>query len=842
MAGQSSSPDSQMPADTAGTGAWIGKTISHRYQIDSLLGAGGMGFVYRAIDTNLDTHVVLKVPKRILLENPVFTERFVREIRALVSLSHPHVVKILDVGKHEDVPFAVMQYLPGGDLNDRRQGNGKSYVPMPVRIAMGDWLRQVAGAIDFVHDRGFVHRDIKPGNILFDTYGNAYLGDFGVAKVVTETQSNNDLDALTGEGLVLGTMDYMAPELAKGGKITSAVDQYALAVTIFEILAGRKPFVGRTKELALVARLTTVAPNIQTVFRDVPELMAVVIAKGLSIKPLDRYPNCSQFAEALLAAIPLGEMSEDRSVPASAKLACPSCNAVLTAKAFVIGKSIPCPKCRESIVADDRLTHLMKSVDAAELLKVRTSTVDEKSLVKLPCPKCETVMKIGPEAAGRNAPCPSCGIKLRIAIDRRSLQEVFPSSQVGSETPDSAQETVQGKFPVGATALDVQKQKRESTPVAVPIAVPKIIHSLAPRQPFPDSSSNSSFDNSEYINDILPEFNRSTPLDFSTKRILRFALAGAVLFVVMIICIEAWKLYQKFENTMDEGAPPAKSSVPKPLVPPKPVDSSSIDQKKSATSIVPVPGSVPGSAQRAVETKMQKATNSIGMKFVEIPTGEFMMGEGDDAVAVTLARPFLLGKYEVTQEQFKKVMSLEPWAGEREVQVSASNAASYVNWKEATMFCQRLTESEHENNLLSRSDSYHLPTEAQWEYACRAGTTTVYSFGDDESPLGDFAWFKDNAKNVDEAFAHRVGMKAPNPWGLHDMHGNVWEWCSDWHGEKPSGGTNPVGPERGVIHVIRGGGWGNDPVGCRSAYRGSSVPSNHNGLLGFRVARSQSAE
>lgn len=297
-----------------------------------------------------------------------------------------------------------------------------------------------------MHDRGFVHRDIKPGNILFDTYGNAYLGDFGVAKVVTETQSNNDLDALTGEGLVLGTMDYMAPELAKGGKITSAVDQYALAVTIFEILAGRKPFVGRTKELALVARLTTVAPNIQTVFRDVPELMAVVIAKGLAIKPLDRYPNCSQFAEALLAAIPLGEMSEDRSVPASAKLACPSCNAVLTAKAFVIGKSIPCPKCRESIVADDRLTHLMKSVDAADLLKVRTSTVDEKSLVKLPCPKCETVMKIGPEAAGRNAPCPSCGIKLRIAIDRRSLQEVFPSSQVGSETPDSAQKPFKPSF------------------------------------------------------------------------------------------------------------------------------------------------------------------------------------------------------------------------------------------------------------------------------------------------------------------------------------------------------------------------------------------------------------
>ena len=289
-----------MPADTAGTGAWIGKTISHRYQIDSLLGAGGMGFVYRAIDTNLDTHVVLKVPKRILLENPVFTERFVREIRALVSLSHPHVVKILDVGKHEDVPFAVMQYLPGGDLNDRRQGNGKSYVPMPVRIAMGDWLRQVAGAIDFVHDRGFVHRDIKPGNILFDTYGNAYLGDFGVAKVVTETQSNNDLDALTGEGLVLGTMDYMAPEQIRAvDSVGPSADVYALGCTLYFALTGEVPFPGGTRQEKMQRQLNEQPRPIRQLEPGVSEDLCRVVDELMRKDPQER-PSSTQAVIARL--------------------------------------------------------------------------------------------------------------------------------------------------------------------------------------------------------------------------------------------------------------------------------------------------------------------------------------------------------------------------------------------------------------------------------------------------------------------------------------------------------------------------------------------------------------
>ena len=239
-------------------------------------------------------------------------------------------------------------------------------------------------------------------------------------------------------------------------------------------------------------------------------------------------------------------------------------------------------------------------------------------------------------------------------------------------------------------------------------------------------------------------------------------------------------------------------------------------------------------------------TNTIGMELIKIPAGNFAMGEGGYAVAVTLTKPFWLGKTEVTQGQWKQVMGTEPWEGQQFVQIDEDNAASYASWKEATAFCQRLTDTDHKNGKLPAGESYRLPTEAEWEYACRAGTTTSFSFGDDETQLGDYAWFNGNAMNAGEKYAHAVGTKKPNPWGLHDMHGNVWEWCSDRHGIELRGGTDPVGLRfrRGDSRVIRGGSWGYDLDCCWSACRTGAYPSEAFDArdVGFRVARSQSAE
>ena len=222
--------------------------------------------------------------------------------------------------------------------------------------------------------------------------------------------------------------------------------------------------------------------------------------------------------------------------------------------------------------------------------------------------------------------------------------------------------------------------------------------------------------------------------------------------------------------------------------------------------------------------------------------GENVSHEDEAKVRVTLTKSFRLGKYEVTQGQWKSVMGTEPWKGLAEVQADKDCPATCVSWNEATEFCEKLTAIERKAGKLKANEEYRLPTEAEWEYACRAGTETAFSFGDDESKLGEYAWFDGNAKNVGEQYAHKVGLKKPNPWGLHDMHGNVWEWCSDWYDGKLIGGVDPIGPEEGSSRVLRGGGWGDFPGCCRSAYRYYYVPSIRYSHLGFRVARSRSVQ
>jgi formylglycine-generating enzyme required for sulfatase activity len=229
-------------------------------------------------------------------------------------------------------------------------------------------------------------------------------------------------------------------------------------------------------------------------------------------------------------------------------------------------------------------------------------------------------------------------------------------------------------------------------------------------------------------------------------------------------------------------------------------------------------------------------TNSIGMELISIPAGKFQMAGriSGSAVAVTLTRPFYLGKTEVTQGQWEQVMGTAPWpAG----QADANRPATNVYWTDVTEFCEKLTQRERGTGKLLANEEYRLPTEAEWEYACRAGTTTKFSFGDDDSKLGDFCWFWGNSGGT----AHAVGTKQANPWGLHDMHGNVWEWCSDWWGE-PAGGANPAGPAGGSGRVSRGGCWGHWEKDCRSAARIYYDPSFRFDFLGFRVARSQSVQ
>jgi len=225
-------------------------------------------------------------------------------------------------------------------------------------------------------------------------------------------------------------------------------------------------------------------------------------------------------------------------------------------------------------------------------------------------------------------------------------------------------------------------------------------------------------------------------------------------------------------------------------------------------------------------------TNSLGMEFVLIPAGKFSgmtKNEfGEDVLrkrVVTISKPFYLGKYEVTQEQWVAVMGS---GSNPSSDKGRTNPVENVSWNDVQVFIQKLNQKEG-------GQKYRLPTEAEWEHAARAGINTEYFFGNDPGPLGQYAWFVENSQGT----THPVGEKKPNPWGLYDIYGNVFEWVQDWDGEnwkKDEPVTDPTGPSSGSGRVFRGGCWGDFAEFCRSAYRNSITPGNRINFLGFRLA------
>lgn len=218
------------------------------------------------------------------------------------------------------------------------------------------------------------------------------------------------------------------------------------------------------------------------------------------------------------------------------------------------------------------------------------------------------------------------------------------------------------------------------------------------------------------------------------------------------------------------------------------------------------------------------------MEFVLIQPGTFMMGDAggySDEVPVhqvKITKPFYLGKYEVTQKQWEIVMGANPSRF-----TNSSNPVENVSWANCQTFVKKLDE-----RFAASGATFSLPTEAQWEYACRAGDASKYGVGNDESALGDYAWFDTNANKA----THPVGEKKPNAWGLHDMQGNVWEWCADWYDAKyysQSLVQDPAGPSVGVYRLVRGGGWNSFAPHCRPANRLLYTPTGHHASLGLRA-------
>ncbi len=264
----------------------IGRSVGH-YTLLERLSAGSMSSVYRARERDgQHRSVAIKILPVHLAADETVHERFLREARMASRLKHPHILPVYDFGEDDDVPYIAMKLVDGGTLADRI-AKGPLPLLMIVRI-----LAQVGDALDYAHTQGVIHRDIKPQNILFDTQGNAYLGDFGIARVTAGTET------LTGNGAFIGTAAYASPEQCRGEEITPTSDIYSLGVVLYEMLTGTLPFAGATPLALMHQHINEPIPNPLKQRPDLPISVTEVLRKALTKLPAVRYQTASAMSSA----------------------------------------------------------------------------------------------------------------------------------------------------------------------------------------------------------------------------------------------------------------------------------------------------------------------------------------------------------------------------------------------------------------------------------------------------------------------------------------------------------------------------------------------------------------
>ncbi len=585
-------------------------------------------------------------------------------------------------------------------------------------------------------------------------------------------QTDRHDNALTRIGTTLGTPAYMPPEQVKGDldRMGPAADVYSLGVILFQLLTGRLPFEGRTSAEVYGQILHTEAPAPSSLRPGpLPAALDAICAKAIAKTPEGRYASMKEFAAALI------------DYPNAAA---------------VVGKKSGKKRSRRltPVLALAALL-LLGGLGVAGAYYWKTSANSPATGAQLaqtlrtPAPAADPV-----EPAVKPTPAP----------EPTPAPKILPVEPVVKPTPAPA------IFPVEPVV--------KPTPAPEPMPAPKIIPVEAVVKPAPEPKT-------------LPV----EPVVKPTPEPEPLPVESAV----------------KPLPTPVEPAPPPinRPNVPNKLNNPGPSFKNLPEPEPDPVEpITPTPPPHRKPAPPPVETLPEGVmANSLGMKLKLIKAGKFLMGSpgvkkngSDDekpAHEVEIKQSFYLGVFPVTKAQFAAFVSAADYTTEAETanakmtwrdpgfEQTGDDPVVCVSWKDAERFCAWLSEKEKK--------TYSLPSEAQWEYACRAGTTTAYSFGDDPKMLDDYAWYGDNS----DSHTHPVGGRQPNAWGLYDMQGNVWQWCADdyttGHYEKtPKGLQYILDANKGVW---RGGSWSSSPRYLRAASRLAYSPDNHIGNYGFRV-------
>ncbi|MGD9215317.1 MAG: PEGA domain-containing protein, partial [Desulfobacteraceae bacterium] len=737
------------------------------YQIAAPLGVGGMATVYRAYQPKMERYVALKVLGRHFSGDPEFVSRFSQEARLIAQLEHPNILPIYDFGESDGYTYMAMRLVKGGSLADKLLKHGKLELTQINRI-----ITQVGGALDYAHEKKVIHRDLKPGNVLIDEFGSCLLTDFGIAKII-ETTSH-----LTHTGGILGTPFYISPEQGSGKQIDNRSDIYALGVVLYHMTVGDVPYKADTPMAVVFKHVHDPLPFPRQQAPDLPEPIEQIILKALAKSPNDRYSTANQLVNAFQSAMEQITFDMDKTqgpIPEVDQTQIydkiPTDQDILAAKP----SDKPLPAISEIQESDDK-----KSSDA---INVKVSTGRRWIYVFL-----TTILLAGLAGAVwryynfiRSEPI------LKVDAIPAGAAVYIDDEYVGIASVQI------DELPPGAHKVRISKKGYidYEKNIFIEIGSPQYIRAKLTSRPYGRlelksappgaqvSIDNTIRGNTPIIIENLPAGNQKVVINKKgyEKKTLQVSIQAGDYKIMDVQLKPVVKPlpYGRLElKSSPEGAQVSIDNTIRGNTPiiieNLPAGNQKVIINKKGYEKKTLQVSIKAGEYKTLDVQLKpvvkpgpkkKISNDIGMEFVYIQPGTFKMGspsaeqgryKDEHQHRVTLTRGYYIQTTEVTQHQWEAVMGNNP--------SSFKNACGKdcpverVSWHDAQAFIRKL-------NQMEGTTQYRLPTEAQWEYACRAGSTSRFSFGNSDGLLDFFGWYKTNS-----VMTHAVGQKPANPWGL----------------------------------------------------------------------------
>jgi len=814
------------------------------YRVIRKINQGGMSTVYLAIQISVGRIVALKVMNPQLNNDPAFSERFQREATIVGQLSHPNIVSIYDIGRHEDLNYIAMDYLPNGSVHDK----------MVTGITGEDALRvtkEIANALDHAHEKGYIHRDIKPENILFRADNSAVLSDFGVAKGAAVSSR------MTQVGSVVGTPHYMSPEQTKGSKVDARSDLYSLGIVLYEMLTGTLPYQGDEAVTIALKHISAPVPKLPIQYLAYQKILDKLLAKD----PEQRFQR-GRDVTAAIEELEKNQRANASSTPHPTDASVISLlNALFSATQHALRWRWN--RLRQLRWAPDQGFYNRPGTRITAIFPINTNDQQNTAINR-----ALRSTQVNHTFSTQSRTATTAMLTGAVALALWCTFSIWLAFAVADSTTHSASKPGIFKAMAFATAdifIDLPKTTQQSvaknivnsskssasvssTPINnAPITTDTAVNATA-NPAITETTSSAMTNNVDTTNSAAIDNRSVTQATSSLANGGTNTLADETPVIPIVT-------YGLRINTIPNDARVRILNIPDRYRPgiQLPVGRYHIEVSKTGYDVfrawieissqdvsmdislnkIITPGT-------ELSSELTARIRSQGPEMISIAAGSFLMGNKDDAVTmpvhnVLIPKPFAISKYEITFEDYdifaqatKRILPDDNnWGRENRpvINVSYFDAKAYAEWLSETT-----------------GKKYRLPTEAEWEYIARAQTNTLFWWGNDAR---DAAGKANCRRGCSSKFSGLFGSKtAPvgtypaNRFGVYDTAGNVAEWVEDCfadnYSQHPKNGL-AFQPKNCEARVVRGGSAKSDLEQIASHARDYHRPEIYNQHLGFRV-------